>query len=683
MRSSSVQSSIAKRWIGGFIEAFRLSREDKEITRTVVGMENIRRVFYLSLIAIPTSACYFIIFMLKAESETGVVHQWRQAIWICHAVILVGFSIISVLIYFYAFKPAKNSPLALVCVHLTAMILLVEGAALAAADQLVTSNITPYLITCLITALVLLTPPVFSVLYYIFSFLVFYFAISLTQRDTAILISNQVNGLTIAALGLCLSIILWRGYLIRVKQSRVIEKQNSELKAAFDKVHSQKEDVEQLSRIGRDITSSLSIENIIQTIYENVNSLMDAPVFTIGLHHSEKGTLEFPSILERNRLLPPFSIALSDQNHLAVRCFNQHQEVVINDCEDGCGESTGLLSNSLSRESPLSLLYLPLWNKDKAVGVISAQSYNKNAYSDYHVNVLRNLAAFSAIALENADAYRRLAALLEELKATQDKLVTQSKLAALGALTAGIAHEIKNPLNFINNFAELSTEMVEELRQALARARPSPEAQSGAELDDLLNTLRHNAEKIREHGKRADNIVRSMLQHSRGRSGERQLVDLNALLAEDVNLTYHGMRAQDSSFNIKIETSLDPDVGSLEVVPQDISRVFLNILANACYEANRKKSTQDSQFVPLLTVTSRRVRGGVEVRIRDNGDGVPDKIRDQLFLPFFTTKPTGQGTGLGLSISYDIVVHEHKGALSFETIEGKYTEFVIFLPEAQ
>ena len=646
-------------------------------------MENIRRVFYLSLIAIPTSACYFIIFMLKAESETGVVHQWRQAIWICHAVILVGFSIISVLIYFYAFKPAKNSPLALVCVHLTAMILLVEGAALAAADQLVTSNITPYLITCLITALVLLTPPVFSVLYYIFSFLVFYFAISLTQRDTAILISNQVNGLTIAALGLCLSIILWRGYLIRVKQSRVIEKQNSELKAAFDKVHSQKEDVEQLSRIGRDITSSLSIENIIQTIYENVNSLMDAPVFTIGLHHSEKGTLEFPSILERNRLLPPFSIALSDQNHLAVRCFNQHQEVVINDCEDGCGESTGLLSNSLSRESPLSLLYLPLWNKDKAVGVISAQSYNKNAYSDYHVNVLRNLAAFSAIALENADAYRRLAALLEELKATQDKLVTQSKLAALGALTAGIAHEIKNPLNFINNFAELSTEMVEELRQALARARPSPEAQSGAELDDLLNTLRHNAEKIREHGKRADNIVRSMLQHSRGRSGERQLVDLNALLAEDVNLTYHGMRAQDSSFNIKIETSLDPDVGSLEVVPQDISRVFLNILANACYEANRKKSTQDSQFVPLLTVTSRRVRGGVEVRIRDNGDGVPDKIRDQLFLPFFTTKPTGQGTGLGLSISYDIVVHEHKGALSFETIEGKYTEFVIFLPEAQ
>jgi len=683
MKSSSVQPAIAKQWICGFFAAFRLSREDKEITRTVIGMENIRRVFYLSLIAIPTSACYFIIFMLKAESETGVLRQWRQAIWICHAAIFIGFSIISILIYFYAFKPAKNSPLALACVHLTAMILLVEGAALAAADQLVTSNITPYLITCLITALVLLTPPVFSVLYYIFSFLVFYFAISLTQKNTALLISNQVNGLTIAALGLCLSIILWRGYLIRIKQSRVIEKQNSELKAAFDKVRSQKEDVEQLSRIGRDITSSLSIENIIQTIYENVNRLMDAPVFTIGLHHSEKGTLEFPSIIERNRLLPPFSISLSDQTHPAVRCFDQHQEVVINDCEAGCGECTGLLSTSLSRKSPLSLLYLPLWNKDKTVGVISAQSYNRNAYSDYHVNVLRNLAAFSAIALENADAYRRLAALLEELKATQDKLVTQSKLAALGALTAGIAHEIKNPLNFINNFAELSTELVEELRQALARTRPPHEAQTAAELEDLLTTLRQNAEKIREHGKRADNIVRSMLQHSRGRSGERQAVDLNALLAEDINLTYHGMRAQDSSFNIKIETSFDPDVAGLEVVPQDISRVFLNILANACYEANRKKIVSGPQFLPQLTVRSRRVKDGVEVRIRDNGDGVPQAIRDKLFLPFFTTKPTGQGTGLGLSISYDIVVHEHKGSLSFETVEGEYTEFVIFLPEAR
>ncbi|HPI72407.1 MAG TPA: GAF domain-containing sensor histidine kinase [bacterium] len=683
MRNSSVKPSMVKGWGRRFIEAFRLSREDKEITRTVIGMENIRRVFYLSLIAIPTSACYFIIFMLKAESETGVLYQWRQAIWICHAVIFVSFSIISVLIYFYAFKPAKNSSLALVCVHITAMILLLEGAALAAADQLVTSNITPYLITCLITALVLLTPPVFSVLYYIFSFAVFYFAISLTQKNTAVLISNQINGLTIAALGICLSIILWRGYLIRVKQSKVIEKQNSELKAAFDKVNSQKEDVEQLSRIGRDITSSLSIENIIQTIYDNVNSLMDAPVFTIGLYHSEKGTLEFPSIIESNRLLPPFSVALSEQNHLAVRCFHQHQEVVINDCEAGCGQFTGLLSNSLSRKSPLSLLYLPLWNKDKIVGVISAQSYNKNAYSDYHVNVLRNLAAFSAIALENADAYRRLAALLEELKATQDKLVTQSKLAALGALTAGIAHEIKNPLNFINNFAELSTELVEELASELARARPSHGPQSAADLDDLLNTLRHNAEKIREHGKRADNIVRSMLQHSRGKSGERQAVDLNALLAEDVNLTYHGMRAQDSSFNIKIETRLDPEAGSLEVVPQDISRVFLNILANACYETNRKKSTMDSQFVPLLKVSSRRVKDGVEVRIRDNGSGVPEEIRDKLFLPFFTTKPTGQGTGLGLSISYDIVVHEHKGMLSFETAVGEYTEFVIFLPDAQ
>ena len=660
--------------------AIRLSREDKEITRTVIAMENIRRVFYLSLIAIPTSASYFVIFLLKSGSETGVAWQWRHAIWICHAVILVSFTIIGTILYFYAIKPARNSRLALICVHSTALILLLEGAALAAADQLVTSNITPYLITCLITALVLLTPPRFAFLYYALSFIVFYYAISLTQKDTAILISNQINGITVAALGICLSIILWRGYLIRVKQSRVIEKQNSELVAALEQLQSQKEDVEQLSRIGRDITSSLSIENVIRTIYEHVNTLMDAPFFTIGLHNPEEQTLEFPSSIESSRRLPPFTVPLAEESHLAVRCFSQQKEMIINDCRAECSDGRGLLTAALTGLAPQSLLYLPLWKKDKTIGVISAQSSMRNAYSDYEVNVLRNLAAYSAIALDNAEAYHRLAAVIEELKATQDKLVTQSKLAALGALTAGIAHEIKNPLNFINNFAELTVELVGELREELAQRRQASETPIVAAPDELLDTLQQNAEKIREHGKRADSIVRSMLQHSRGRTGERQLVDINAMLTEDISLTYHGMRAQDSSFNIRIETSLDPTVGSLKVVPQDISRVFLNILANACYEANRRRSKEGEQFTPQLTVSTRSAKGSVEVRIRDNGYGIPAGIREKLFTPFFTTKPTGQGTGLGLSISYDIIAHEHKGTISFDSVEGEYTEFLIVLP---
>ncbi len=673
---SGSRPPLAKRWLGKVVSAFHLSPEDKELTRTVIDPENIRRVFFLSLLAIPTSASYFLFFFIKSAGETGVVYQWRHAIWICHALLLISFSIITLLVYFSAYKPAKSSRLALVCIHVTAVILLLEGAALASADQLVTSNITAYLMTCLITGLVLLTPPRFALLYYLLSFTVFYFAISLTQKNPAILISNQINGLTAAALGLCLSIILWRGYLIRARQSRVIEKQNSELKAALDLVHSQKEDVEQLSRIGREIISSLSIENIIHTIYENVHSLMDAAVFTIGLHNPEKGVLEFPATIENNRTLPPFSIPLSDENHLAIRCFSRHEEIVINDSRSECGDDAGRLTPTLAGEPPRSLLYLPLWNKEKAIGVISAQSRDQGLYTDYQVTMLRNLAAYSAVALDNAEAYHRLAALIDELKTTQDKLVTQSKLAALGALTAGIAHEIKNPLNFVNNFAQLSRTLVDELREELSR-----EPHDQPAIADLLATLEQNAGKIEEHGKRADGIVKSMLQHSRGRSDERQLTDINALLAEDINLAYHGMRAQDNTFNVTIETDFDPAVGKLNIVPQDVSRVFLNIITNGCYEVHRKQREQNGAFSPRLAFKTRHLGDWIEVRIRDNGDGIPAAIRDKLFNPFFTTKPPGKGTGLGLSISYDVIVHQHGGQLLFESAEGHFAEFIIRLPK--
>lgn len=326
-------------------------------------------------------------------------------------------------------------------------------------------------------------------------------------------------------------------------------------------------------------------------------------------------------------------------------------------------------------KNPQSILYLPLQHKGKTIGVITAQSFNKKAYTEYHLNMLRNLATYSAIALENADAYRRLNELLRNLKSTQEKLVTQSKLAALGGLTAGIAHEIKNPLNFVNNFAELTIEMVKELEEELAK-----EPLDKAAVADLLHILMENTGKIAGHGKRADSIVKSMLQHSRGKTGERQAADINAMLEEDINLAYHGMRAQDSSFNIKIETDLDPALPRIDVVPQDISRVFLNILSNGFYEAYRKKQNVNGDFSPLLIVKSRNLADVVEIRIRDNGNGIAEKIKDSVFTPFFTTKPSGQGIGLGLSLSYDIVVHGHNGQLFFDTKEGAYTEFIIRLP---
>jgi len=275
----------------------------------------------------------------------------------------------------------------------------------------------------------------------------------------------------------------------------------------------------------------------------------------------------------------------------------------------------------------------------------------------------------------------------QEIIRAQEKLVTQEKLASLGALTAGIAHEIKNPLNFVNNFAVLSVDLVKELEETLQAEKHKISAEKHAGLEDILHHLKHNAEKINHHGKRADGIVRSMMMHSRGRTGQRERTDINYLLDEAVNLTYHGLRAQDISFNVAIEKQYDETIGKIEVVPQDLQRVFLNIINNACYAAHQKQTENSKQktanrdsFSPTLSVRTKNLGDKVEIRIRDNGNGIPLDIRDKIFNPFFTTKPTGRGTGLGLSISYDIIVQEHKGEIRVETEEGKFTEFVVRLP---
>lgn len=273
-----------------------------------------------------------------------------------------------------------------------------------------------------------------------------------------------------------------------------------------------------------------------------------------------------------------------------------------------------------------------------------------------------------------------LAKALDNLNATQDQLILNEKMASLGALTAGIAHEIKNPLNFVNNFADLSTELVEELRQELDKIRELPASTDFAEIDALLNDIQGNVKKILEHGRRADSIVRSMLLHSRGVSGQRGQNDLNKLLDEYVHLTYHGMRAQDNTFNIEFDLHYDEAISTIEMVPQDIARVFLNILNNACY-ATLQRSKQEHGFKPKLTVHTQDLGDSVEIRIRDNGTGIPENIRRDIFNPFFTTKPAGQGTGLGLSISYDIVVKEHQGEITCESEPGVYTEFIIRLPK--
>ncbi|MBD1830495.1 ATP-binding protein [Microcoleus vaginatus GB1-A2] len=267
------------------------------------------------------------------------------------------------------------------------------------------------------------------------------------------------------------------------------------------------------------------------------------------------------------------------------------------------------------------------------------------------------------------------------LRAMQNQIVVQEKLASLGSLTAGIAHEIRNPLNFVNNFSELSAELTEELFEKIENQAERLDPETSQDIAELLTDLTANLKKINQHGQRADKIVGNMLLHSRGQSGQWEATDINSLLAEYINLAYHGMRAKEPAFNITIETDYDNDIGEIEVVPQDIGRVFLNIISNACYAAYKKKQEMGEVFSPLLDVRTRNLGDAIEIRIRDNGSGIKPEVLDKIFNPFFTTKPPAEGTGLGLSISQDVIVQQHRGELKVETEVGDYTEFIITLPK--
>jgi len=270
-------------------------------------------------------------------------------------------------------------------------------------------------------------------------------------------------------------------------------------------------------------------------------------------------------------------------------------------------------------------------------------------------------------------------AALADLKIAQNRLVQTEKLASLGQLTAGIAHEIKNPLNFVNNFSSLSVELVDELEVVLGDAPLSGKARE--EINELYGTLRGNLDKVVQHGKRADSIVKNMLLHSRESSGERRSADINSLVSESLNLAYHGARAEKSGFSITLKHYLDPEAGTADLYPQEIIRALLNVISNGFYAATRRKlEAGDEAFEPVLIATTRNVGKTVEIRIRDNGIGIPPEVREKMFNPFFTTKPTGEGTGLGLSMTHDIIVKQHGGKIDVETEPGAFTEFIITLP---
>ena len=496
------------------------------------------------------------------------------------------------------------------------------------------------------------------------------------KREKAFLFAT-LGGL--AAL-IVVAVIMYRGNkqkqranLLLQRQKQEIDKKAAELALQKDNLEQSYKNVELLGEIGRKITSSLSVETVISTVYDNVNSLMDASVFGIGIYHEDTKQIQFPATYENGVALPAYTNSVYEENRFASLCFISGKEIVMGDLQT---EYKNYLQDVLVPKQgklPVSLIYLPLKAKDKTMGVITVQSFNKGAYSDYHLYMLRTIAIYAAIALENAESYKKLNQTIDSLKKTQSQLIQSEKMASLGELTAGIAHEIQNPLNFVNNFSDVNKELIDELQDSLKAGNVN-------DAITIANDIKENEIKIMHHGKRADAIVKGMLQHSRTGSGQKEMTNINELAEEYLRLAYHGLRAKDKSFNAKFETDFDNSIGKINVIPQDMGRVLVNLINNAFYAVGEKKKMSGNAFEPTVKVITKRDNGNVEIRIKDNGSGISQKVLDKIFQPFFTTKPTGQGTGLGLSLAYDIITKGHGGDLKVRTAEGEGTSFIITLP---
>ena len=333
-----------------------------------------------------------------------------------------------------------------------------------------------------------------------------------------------------------------------------------------------------------------------------------------------------------------------------------------------------------------TILAVPILRENEAIGALAIRRTEVKPFTDKQIELVQTFADQAVIAIENVRLFdevqartRELAASLEELRTTQDRLVQTQKLALLGQLTAGIAHEIKNPLNFVNNFSGISAELIGELQDTLKGMPLDDKART--EINELTDTLKSNFDKVVHHGRRADAIVKNMLQHSREGSGEHRVIDINALVEESLNLAWHGARAETQGFEVKLKQSFDPSAGGADVFPQDIRRALLNLIANGFYAATRRRAeTNGGDYEPTLTASTKNLGDRVEVRIHDNGTGMTPDVKEKMFNPFFTTKPTGEGTGLGLSISHDVIVKQHAGTIEVDTQPGEFTEIRIVLP---
>jgi two-component system, NtrC family, sensor kinase len=407
--------------------------------------------------------------------------------------------------------------------------------------------------------------------------------------------------------------------------------------------------------------------------YDAVLVLNDGDELMLGAHHG-------PLAMSRQRWP-------NDRTSISGRAINDRQPVHVHDVLASELATEFAAAHQMSRRDGCrTMMGVPLLREGEGIGAIVLRRAEVHPFSDKQMTLLQTFADQAVIAIGNVRLFeqvrarsRELAASLQELRTAQDRLIQTEKLASLGQLTAGIAHEIKNPLNFVNNFSAVSAELIDELNDLMKSARLDETMR--AEVDELTSLLKDNLAKVVQHGKRADSIVKNMLLHSREGGGDHGLADINALVDESLNLAYHGARAEKPQFNVTLKRNFDPEAGLIEVFPQEITRVFLNLISNGFYAVSKRKADNgDGSFEPTVTATTKGRSDHVEICILDNGTGIPDDVREKMFNPFFTTKPAGEGTGLGLSMSHDIIVKQHGGTIDVKTEAGRFTEFTIVLP---
>jgi signal transduction histidine kinase len=429
--------------------------------------------------------------------------------------------------------------------------------------------------------------------------------------------------------------------------------------------------------------SAFDLKSVLTTLTESAKALCGASLGIICLRDGEVMRLQaesgctraFIDFMHANPIKP-------GRNTITGRVFMDSKPVHVPDVQLDPEYNFGPASTLGDYRAVLAV---PLMRDGAVEGVLLLGRPTPGHFSQRQIDLVQTFADQAVIAIENVRLFeqvqertKELSLSLEDLRTAQDRLVQTEKLASLGQLTAGIAHEIKNPLNFVNNFSALSGELIDELNDLLKDA--SLDDKTREEIDELTHMLKGNLEKVVQHGKRADSIVKNMLLHSREGSGEHRPADINAIVEESLNLAYHGARAEKSGFNIKLERDLDPAAGMVDLYPQEITRVFLNLISNGFYAATKRKGAGDETFEPTLRASTKSLGANVEIRIRDNGTGIPLEVKEKMFNPFFTTKPAGEGTGLGLSMSHDIVVKQHGGTIDVDTEPGVFTEFIITLP---